>query len=326
MPSQHLLNQPLVSVIIPTFNREDVIANAVESALRQTYTKLEVIVIDDGSTDNTESQLKYFLSKIRFVRQSNHGPSAARNKGIEIARGEIIAFLDSDDLWNETKIERQVAVLQSAGEHVPCCLCNAKLRADDREDTESFSVAEIVPTVDEGLWLNPAEIFATRFVFFNQAVAIRKWALDRVGGFDESLWLLEDWDLALRLSKLGPWAFIRQPLATWNPNGTESLVMKARRDPIALKTAAVRVHERAMQLSGKRSDKLQKLHSAKLKSTQRELAALRVKQNAQLGSAGISRLLQAVEHCRTALLKRTAMFPKMKVAAIPDHRAVAQAF
>src|SRR4051794_29928113 len=144
---------PLVSVIIPTFNREDVIANAIGSALGQTYKNLEVIVIDDGSIDNTEFRLAYLRENIRYVKQNNQGPSAARNKGIQMARGEIVAFLDSDDLWSENKIARQVAVLQKAGEDVPCCLCNATLRADRQQDTQSFSVAEIVPSVDEGLWL-----------------------------------------------------------------------------------------------------------------------------------------------------------------------------
>jgi hypothetical protein len=325
MSSQADATQPLVSVIIPTFNREDVIANAIESALVQTYKNLEVIVIDDGSTDNTESKLACLREKIRYVKQGNRGPSAARNRGIQIARGEILAFLDSDDLWSANKIQRQVAVLEKAGNDVPCCLCNATLRADRSHDTESFAVAEIVPPVEEGLWLNPEEIFATRFVFFNQAVAVRKWALDSVGGFDESLWFLEDWDLALRLSVLGPWGFIRQPLATWNPNGTESLVTKANRDPVALKQAAVQVHQRALQIAVRQSSKLRKLHSAKLKSTRRELAALRMGRNARPVAASVSRVLQVAEHCRTALLKRTPLFPKMKVALISDHRAVAQA-
>jgi glycosyltransferase involved in cell wall biosynthesis len=319
-------HQPLVSAIIPTYNRESVIANAVESVLRQTYKNVEIIVVDDGSTDSTESRLARYRDRIQLVSQKNQGPAAARNRGIETARGEIVAFLDSDDLWDPRKLERQVAVLERAGKSVVCCLCNATLRSDKGEDTESFAVAEIFPPFDEGLWLNPAEVLATRFVFFNQAVAVRKWALDQVGGFDESLWLLEDWDLAVRLSFLGPWSFIREPLAIWNPNGSESLVAKAQKDPVSLKESALRIHKRALrEMPAAFCGKLARLHSQKLKSTERELAALRLSQNSRAGAATTSKALQAVEHYRRALLKRTPLFPRMRVAAIPRRRAAAQA-
>jgi len=318
--------QPLVSTIIPTYNRASVIANAVESVLQQTYKNVEIIVIDDGSTDSTEASLARFRNQIRFVQQKNQGPAAARNRGIEAARGEIVAFLDSDDLWKPRKLERQVAVLERAGNSVPCCLCNASLRSNDGMETESFAVAEIYPSFAEGLWLNPAEILATRFVFFNQAVAVRKWALDQVGGFDESLWLLEDWDLAVRLSFLGTWSFIREPLAIWNPDGSESLVVKAQKNPVSLKESAIQVHKRALQeMPAALGGRLAKLHAQKLKSTERELAALRLSQDSRPGAATTSKALQVVEHYRRALLKRTPLFPRMKVATIPHRRVAAQA-
>jgi len=113
---------PLVSAIIPTYNRAHVICDAVESILAQTYREIEVIVVDDGSKDDTLPRLKQYGDRIRVVSQANAGPAAARNRGIAVAQGELIAFLDSDDLWLSTKIERQVALLQRAGESVPCCL------------------------------------------------------------------------------------------------------------------------------------------------------------------------------------------------------------
>lgn len=306
---------PLVSIIIPTYNRAGFIPAAVESVFAQTYKNVEIVVVDDGSTDDTPSKLEEYGGRIRVVRQANRGPAAARNRGIKVAGGEIIAFLDSDDLWLPSKLERQVALLTAGGDAVPCCLCNARLRAANGDEELSFDVAQIYPRFEQGIWLNPAEILATRFVFFNQAVAVRRWALDKIGGFDESLWLLEDWDLALRLSTLGPWAFIREPLAVWNPNGSESLVAKAQKDPISLKEFAARVHRNALQLAGNgESRRLRNLHASKLKSTQRELRALQVGRMRFWGADPLSKLLLGAERCRNAVLKRSSMFPGMKVA------------
>src|SRR5690349_3602213 len=102
---------PKVSVIIPTYNRAQFIARAVDSVLEQTYKDFEIIVIDDGSSDNTQEILKAYEGKIRYVYQQNKGISAARNRGIQEAKGEYIAFLDSDDVWKPEKLSVQVAIL-----------------------------------------------------------------------------------------------------------------------------------------------------------------------------------------------------------------------
>src|SRR5690242_13806787 len=95
---------PLISVVIPTFNRARCVANAVDSVLVQTFKDCEVIVVDDGSTDATAEVLKGYGNRVRVIQQSNRGVSAARNAGIRSARGEWIAFLDSDDIWNPDKL------------------------------------------------------------------------------------------------------------------------------------------------------------------------------------------------------------------------------
>ena len=100
---------PKVSVIIPTYNRSLSVREAIESVLAQTYRDFELIVVDDGSADNTPSVLGSFGERIRGIRQANAGVSAARNAGIRAAKGEWVAFLDSDDLWVPQKLERQMA-------------------------------------------------------------------------------------------------------------------------------------------------------------------------------------------------------------------------
>src|ERR1039458_8209652 len=96
---------PLVSVIIPTYNRASTICKTIDDVFRQTYKNFELVVIDDGSTDDTQANLRRYGSRIRSFTQTNAGPAAARNRGIEVSRGDIIAFQDSDDFWAPTKLE-----------------------------------------------------------------------------------------------------------------------------------------------------------------------------------------------------------------------------
>ena len=105
-------DRPLVSIIMPAHNREAYIGEAVESALSQDYENVELIVVDDGSTDRTYEILSDFGERIRLFRQHNAGPGAARNRGLDHAGGEFIAFLDSDDVWAPGKLRAQVSHLQ----------------------------------------------------------------------------------------------------------------------------------------------------------------------------------------------------------------------
>ncbi len=113
-----MTQKDLVSIIVPAYNAEKFIGETLESALAQSHTDIEIIVIDDGSTDRTPEVVGTFVergSRVRLVRQANSGVSAARNRGISLARGEFVAPLDADDLWDRTKIEKQVARLRELG-------------------------------------------------------------------------------------------------------------------------------------------------------------------------------------------------------------------
>jgi glycosyltransferase involved in cell wall biosynthesis len=105
-----------VSVIIPTYNRANLITEAINSVLMQSCKDIEIIVIDDGSTDNTSKVLKTFWDRIRYIKQKNTGAGAARNRGLKEANGRYIAFLDSDDIWLDFKIELQVAIMEKLPE------------------------------------------------------------------------------------------------------------------------------------------------------------------------------------------------------------------
>ena len=103
----------LVSVIIPTFNRAASVSRAIDSVLGQTYPRVEVIVVDDGSTDDTRERLSAYDHRVQYVYEENAGPAAARNRGAALATGELIAFLDSDDVILPAKLEKQVAYLNT---------------------------------------------------------------------------------------------------------------------------------------------------------------------------------------------------------------------
>jgi glycosyltransferase involved in cell wall biosynthesis len=318
---------PLVTAVIPTYNRENEVCRAVDSILGQTYKNIEIIVVDDGSTDGTQARLERYGDKIRFVGQTNAGPSAARNHGIRLSRGEIVAFLDSDDIWLPTKVERQVSIMQRAGDAVPCCLCNASFRFTDGRQIKSFDMAQLRPSYADGVWENVSELFLTRFVLFNQSVAVRREVLERIGGFDEALWCLEDYDLALRLSLEGPWGYTTEPLVVWLQGASGSLYKKAMEDDVGRHKVWLGIQEK--YLTEIRSRNLPREWCRKV---ERELKRSRDRvRRAELARsdskmlATLSAWSGACEHYRMAVYRRTPWFPKMKVRELEAPRATAMA-
>lgn len=271
------MSRPLVSVVIPTFERARTVARAVESVLQQTYRPLEVVVVDDGSTDGTREVLEAYAGRVVYVYQDNAGPSAARNRGLRESRGELIAFLDSDDVWLAPKLERQVALLEQAGPDVPCCLCDSLIRMPDGREQSSFELAWLRPAEPAGLWLNPAAVLATRFVLFTQAVLARRGALEECRGFDEQLWLMEDHDLALRLALRGPWAFIREPLVRcWGAEDDGvKLSALARRQPAKLYQSMEYIDRKILEQEKIADDRVRKCLQWHLRGARRKLRAER---------------------------------------------------
>jgi glycosyltransferase involved in cell wall biosynthesis len=185
-------NKPLVSVIIATFNRGWILSEAVDSVLSQDYAPFELIVIDDGSTDDTAAILNdYADSRLRVHFQPNRGVSAARNRGIPQSAGELIAFLDSDDLWLPGKISAQVLFFQ---EHPDALICQ----------TEEIWIRNKVRVNPKNRHQKPSgDIFRPSLALClvsPSAVMIRRSLLDEVGLFDETLPACEDYALWLRIS------------------------------------------------------------------------------------------------------------------------------
>lgn len=308
------MKRPLVSVIIPTYNRSSIICDTIENVFEQTYKNIELIVVDDGSTDDTLEKLEQFGNRIRVLSGKNSGAAAARNRGFEIARGQIIAFQDSDDLWIPSKLERQVELLERAGPSIPCCICNAHMYFTGKAPTTSFDLAPIHPELEEGIWSNVAQVLATTFILFNQCAAIRAEALRKVGGFNEKLIYMEDYDLPLRLALGGnSWAFTREPLVIWRQGSPGSLWKKAMDDEIGMRECSLKCLEVVTEKLDfdRRNTSLRKILTRERKRKRRELTAARVARMGVPGASLISQVLKTVERYRKALYRRSPWYPTM---------------
>lgn len=194
----------LISVIIPTFNRADLIKRAIESVINQTYGNIEVIIVDDGSTDNTEQIVKSVKDdRVKYIKQENSGACVARNTGIEHANGSIISFLDSDDEWELSKLEKQYDFMKENSSKAVACNYWFEKNGEKRVYISNHS--EKVFSIDELLDYN----YVT-----TGSLLIEKKLLLGSGSFDPKMPRYQDWDLVIRVSRLTPIHFIDEPLLT----------------------------------------------------------------------------------------------------------------
>ncbi len=206
-----------VSVIIPTWNRAKSLGAAIQSALDQTYAVSEILVCDDGSTDNTRQVVSEFNSKIvRFIEGPRAGrPAVPRNRGLSNARGKWIAFLDSDDTWMPEKIEKQLLDLQRTGMQASCT--NA-LRITPGKNSASpyLNNTESFFTLDT--------LLKTNYVVCSSCI-VSKSLLDITGGFpeEEQLRAIEDFALWLRVATITNFCYTQEPLATYADDATNSI-------------------------------------------------------------------------------------------------------
>jgi len=196
---------PVVSVVIPTHNRGSLLRAALDSVQSQTFVDYEVIVVDDGSTEDIAAAIAGHGTRPRLITLSiQSGPAAARNRGIEAARGRWIAFLDSDDLWTPTKLDRFVAALRTEAVSEIYYGPMTPITADGRP-----VVGHTKPCIGGRI---TEALFLSSFVHVPTVVCTRE-LLIRHGLFDESLPVCEDYDLWLRVSLEQPFGLIDEPLA-----------------------------------------------------------------------------------------------------------------
>lgn len=212
-------DSPLVSVIIPAYNAAQFIEETLESVFRQTCTNMEVIVVDDGSTDDTKSRLQAYDSRIHYIWQPNSGVGAARNRGIHAASGEYLAFLDADDLWDPEKLRAQLAVAtRNPGSGLIACDGVRLYGKDVRPESLLFgAVAERMRTLQlEEITGNFYREFIRAVpIFCPSQMLVPRRVATRVGPMATVRNDAEDWDYTLRIAMLFPVTLHRDSLVTW---------------------------------------------------------------------------------------------------------------
>ena len=192
-----------ISVVIPTFNREKLLCRALDSVIAQSLQPVEIIVVDDGSTDSTGTVVKKNYREVVYLFQSNRGVSSARNSGVKFASGDWLAFLDSDDEWLPTKLAKQARALSREQEHRICHTNEIWIRRDERvnpkrkhEKSGGWIYARCLPLCV----ISPSSVLIHRTVFEN------------IGYFDEELPACEDYDFWLRICASYPVLYLPEPL------------------------------------------------------------------------------------------------------------------
>ena len=226
-----------ISVIIPSYNCSTYVREAIESVLKQTYKNFEIIVVDDGSTDNTRCILDDLIheEKIRYLLQKNAGPACARNAGLRASKGEYIAFLDADDRWMPEKLRRSIECFEKNSQ---LGLVHCAVRAMDEKGDNLFFIKK--KKMNRKVLAGHVfyHLLFRRAHLCTSSVVIRKSCLEKTGNFDEKLSFLgaEDRDLWLRIAEIYPFEYIEEPLTYYrhrdNSISTDEEKMKKGRDYI----------------------------------------------------------------------------------------------
>ncbi|QEL17168.1 glycosyltransferase family 2 protein [Limnoglobus roseus] len=199
--------KPHVSVVMAAKNYARFLPAAVESVFAQTVADWELVIIDDGSTDETPTVVKPFLSdaRVRYVRSDKLGQPRAKNLGIQLGRGDVIAFLDADDAWQPTKLEQQLALLR---DDVGVVFCGRELI----DESGKPLAKQPAPNPPTGRVMD--KMFVQNFVCFSSAM-VRRQVFDHVGSFDPQWDLAIDFDLWLRVAKHYSFAYVPEPLVLY---------------------------------------------------------------------------------------------------------------
>ena len=248
------MRAPSVSIIIPTYNRVHLLREALDSVDRQTFRDFEVIVVDDGSTEDVAGVAENHPTRPAVIRQPRKGPAAARNRGIQAARGEILAFLDSDDLWHPEKLGRFVGALKT-------------------DPGVRIYYGPMTPFTEDGRPVpgrtKPChggritkQLFCSSFVHV-PTVVCRKALLVQANGFDESLPVCEDYDLWLRLSVKEAFGLIDEPLASRRLHGNR-LSKECMSRNLAIKAMVLRRFYEATRTLGLLDPKVAELRLARV--------------------------------------------------------------
>ncbi len=207
-----MASNPTVSIVIPTYNRAHLLSRAIQSVLNQTYADFELIIVDDGSTDETEKLVKSFNSRmIRYIRyRENKGEAAARNAGIQSAKGEYLAFLDSDDEWMSEKLEKQMRIFEKAPPEVGIVYTGFVVT---RNKKKKYILSGGMASENGDVFRN---LLKGDFVL-PSTILIKVECFKRAGVFDERFSRMADSELFLRMSRYYQFKCVNEPLVIYYP-------------------------------------------------------------------------------------------------------------
>jgi glycosyltransferase involved in cell wall biosynthesis len=298
-----LMSTPRISVVIPTYNRGYIVGEAIQSVLRQTAPADEIIVVDDGSTDNTSEILERFGDKLIVIRQSNKGVGAARNTAIEFATADWVAFLDSDDLW----LPERVSILRrdisgtDAGVHVANLEMIGRDYSYNYFDVCGYNFPKHKAERHESgfsIWMKEP---------YTSALAVRRDWISKMGGFDTSMRIREDYDFMARLMTVGPWLVTSAVICQARRFQTRepSLSSLTRTEPVYTKSMEIELFERVLSHAG--------LSGSQLQLVRRRLSGARF--DLAYALAGVCRASEA----RVNLLRSAREHPALKgwLRAVP---------
>jgi glycosyltransferase involved in cell wall biosynthesis len=271
---------PRVSVIIPTYNREKYVINAIESVLCQQFKDYEIIVVDDGSKDNTKENLRKYQDKIKYIYQVNLGVSAARNAGIKFARGEWLAFLDSDDEWMPEYLLQQI---EKASLNPDICMqtTDCLVTELDGKKESYFEINGSLPEFDGRDYLfieKPLYFILKHGPWQIGSTIILHEAIKKAGLFDTSLKISEDLELMARMALQGPFGMIRKVLLNvYRRNeATECLTEQVKKDPIGVRESGEKIYEKLKRIEELRHKEIQVLNDL-LSANRRAIGNLLIK-------------------------------------------------
>ncbi len=260
---------PQVSVIIPTYNRGYILNKSIDSVLSQTYPDYELIVLDDGSTDDTPNLVQSIIeskksgvSRIRYIRQAQQGKSAALNHAASLAKGEWIAFLDSDDLWSPDKLESQLRVLRHF-EHCDACFTDAQYTNNPDLDITAFRRAGRRHEGDMGILDHALDFVSTEpHGIHEQTLIVRARRLREMDGFDSNIRILEDHDFVFRLAHhVKTFCFVNRPLVQIDrtPVRSVGLIELFRKQEVRLRHQQY-IYEKWLTIDGLDQETQNKIH------------------------------------------------------------------
>ena len=226
---------PRVSVIVPVYNGAATVAAALESILAQSFSDFEIVAVDDGSTDDSMKVLERYRPRVRVLTQQNRGPSAARNLGVRNSSGEYLGFLDADDLWRPTFLERTVAALDKDSASV--------LVYTDLELADSTGLAMGARLIGKRCLPTVRDMLERLWPILPSSVVMRRDAFERAGGFPEELTSFEDVYFWLLAREQGNFSYIEEPLVIWR-----FALFPAPLKPAGGQEAAGRVFDQMLQL------------------------------------------------------------------------------